>query len=417
MSYVDALVCKGCGKSFNPREMRYSCDSCGSFLEVRYRLDKMKEQLDRDKISERRCDIMTKWQECLPIEDPALIKKVSLGETESPLIESNRFHEGLAVKKVYLKNDYLFPTLSLKDRSIPLTVLKGLEMNQGSPSIVSSGNAAASLSAYASRAGKQAVIFVGKNARGPRLEQILMTGALAVLVNGDYSTAEALFIQARAKFGWYDCNGQVNPFRLEGKRTYAHEICMQLGWEPPSLLLMPIAGGNGVIAVEKGLQELKELGWIDCLPRIYGVQAKNCAPIAQAFEQGWQEVRPVTPAATAAGSIATADPGIGGNLTLAAVRRTGGGIVSVPEEKILQTQRELARSEGIYCEPAGCISAAALSILCEQGIIKKDDTAVCVLTAHGLKQNVGNTQPTGVLLEVEPSLEALAQALEASGVL
>lgn len=415
MSYVETLECKGCGRRYSPHEMRYECENCGDFLQVIYRLDKMKQELDRDKITRRQADIMTKWVECLPIEDASLIKKVSLGETESPMLESHRFHENLPVKKVYLKNDCLFPTLSLKDRSIPLTVLKGLELEQGRPSIVSSGNAAASVAAYASRSGQKAVIFVGKNARGRRLEQILMTGALAILVNGDYSTAETLFVQARAKYGWYDCNGQVNPFRLEGKRTYAYEICMQLGWKAPSHLLMPIAGGNGVIAVEKGFRELKEMGWIDQIPRIYGVQAENCAPIAQAFQNGWENVRPVIATETAAGSIATSDPGVGGNQTLNAVRRTGGGIVAVPEDEIIQTQHRLAYQEGIYCEPAGSISTAALEILCKQRDITKDDTVVCLLTAHGLKQPTAMTKAQGLLLEAEPSLDAISKALEKSG--
>ena len=355
---------------------------------------------------------MTKWVECLPIEDPSLIKKVTLGEMESPLIESRRFHESLPAKKVYFKNDSLFPTLSLKDRSIPLTILKCLELDQGNPSIVSSGNAAASLAAYSSRAGKRAVIFVGKNAKGRRLEQILMAGALTILVNSDYSTAESLFSQARDFFGWYDCNGQVNPFRLEGKRIYAHEICMQLGWKAPSVLLMPIAGGNGVIAAEKGFQELKKLGWIDRVPRIFGIQPENCAPIAQAFQQGLHEVKSIIPQETSAGSIAVANPGVGGNLTLQAVRRTGGGVAAVPEEDIVQSQRELARQEGMFCEPAGCISAAALKLLCKQGEIKADDTVVCLLTAHGLKQTAGDVKASGMLLEVEPSLEAIADAIK-----
>lgn len=410
MSYVETLECKGCKKKFTAKKLRYKCDNCGDFLQVVYRIEQMKKELDRDEISCRRTDIMSKWLEFLPIEDPALIKTVSLGEIETPLIESRRYREGLPVGKLYLKNDSIFPTLSLKDRSIPLTILKGIELNQGAPSIVSSGNAGAALAAYSARAGKRAVIFVGKNAKGPRLNQIMVTGAVIVYIDGDYSTVESLFVKAREKFGWYDCNGQINPFRLEGKKIYAHEICMQLDWRVPSVIIMPVAGGNGIIAIEKGFRELKEMGWIDRVPRVYGVQPKNCSPIAQAFEDGLEEVKAVTPAHTMAGSIAVANPGIGGNMTLTAVRRTGGGVIGVPEDAIIQARAKMAKLEGLYCEPAGSIAAAGLEILCEKGEITSDDTVVCLLTAHGLKQPASNEEASGIFLNVEPTLEAISDA-------
>lgn len=412
MSYVEALECKGCGKKFTAKKMRYKCDNCGDFLQVTYRFDQMKKELDRDEISRRRTDIMSKWLEFLPIEDPTLIKTVSLGEMETPLIESRRYKEGLSVRKLYLKNESVFPTLSLKDRSIPLTVLKGIELNQGAPSIVSSGNAGASLAAYSARAGKRAVIFVGKDAKGSRLNQIMVAGAIVVFINSDYSTVESLFAKAREKFKWYDCNGQINPFRLEGKRIYAHEICMQLDWNVPSAIIMPVAGGNGIIAIEKGFRELKEIGWIDRIPRIYGVQAKNCSPIAQAFEEGLEEVKAVTPDPTVAGSIAVANPGIGGNMTLAAVRRTGGGVIGVPEDAIIQARVKMAKLEGLYCEPAGSITVAGLEILCKKGEITSDDTVVCLLTAHGLKQPASDEEAGGILLNVEPTLEAISDAFQ-----
>ena len=417
MSYVEALECKKCKERYPASKMRYFCDNCGDFLQVIYKSEKMRQDLDRDKISQRSADIMSKWIEFLPIEDPSLIKRVSLGEMETPLIESRRFGERLPVRKLYLKNESVFPTLSLKDRSIPLTILKGIELNQGFPSIVSSGNAGASLAAYATHAGEKGIVFAGKNAKGPRLLQMLMTGALVILVNSDYSTVESLFSKAREKFGWYDCNGQVNPFRLEGKRIYAHEICMQLGWKVPSAILMPVAGGNGIIAIEKGFRELKEMGWIDQIPKIYGVQAEECAPIAKAFEEGLEEVKPITPNNTIAGSIAVANPGIGGNLTLAAVRSTSGGVVAVSEQDILRVQKELAGLEGLYCEPAGSISVAGLEILCKKGDITRNDTVVCLLTAHGLKQPGSIEDATGLLFEVEPSLKSISDAIKDSGVL
>lgn len=412
MSYVKALKCKNCKKEYPATKLRYLCDDCGDFLEVTYNIEKMKQDLDRDKITQMSADIMTKWVNFLPIEDTSLIKKVSLGESETPLIESKRFGDRLPIRKLYLKNETIFPTLSLKDRSIPLTILKCLEFKQSFPSIVSSGNAGASVAAYSAHSGMKAIIFVGRNAKGPRLLQMSMTGAIIFLINSDYSTVEALFSQSRKKFGWYDCNGQINPFRLEGKKIYAHEISMQLQWEVPSTILMPVAGGNGIIALEKGFRELKEIGWINKIPKIYGIQARNCGPIANAYEKKLEKVQSITPKDTIAGSIAVKNPGIGGDLTIAAVKRTGGGVIGVSEKDILSAQKKIASLEGIYCEPAGSISIAGLEALCNRGDINQSDTVVCMLTAHGLKQPDYTMETDGILLEVEPSIESISNAIK-----
>jgi len=412
MSYVKTLKCKNCKKEYPATKMRYFCDDCGDFLEVTYKTEKMKQNLDRDRISQKTADLMTKWIDFLPIEDPSLIKKVSLGETETPLIESRQFGKRLPIRKLYLKNDAIFPTLSLKDRSIPLTILKCLEFNQSFPSIVSSGNAGASLAAYSAHAGLKAVVFAGKNAKGPKLLQMSMAGAIIFLFDSDYSIVESLFSQSRKKFGWYDCNGQVNPFRLEGKKVYAHEISKQLEWEPPSALIMPIGGGNGIIAVEKGFRELKEIGWINKIPKIYGIQPENCAPIAKAYEKNLEKVQSIIPKKTIAGSIAVENPGIGGDLTLAAVRRTGGAVIAVSEKDILIAQKKMASLEGLYCEPAGSISVAGLELLCKKGDIIRNDTAVCLLTAHGLKQPDFTIKTDNILIEVKPSMESISNAVK-----
>src|SRR6266550_2860806 len=171
MSYLTGLRCTACGTEYSASQIRYRCDACGQFLDVEYNLEALGQAVDRDGIFRRPPEIMRRWLEFLPIDDPTLIERVTLGETGTPQLQYSDLGRSVGIPHLYVKNDTVLPTGSLKDRSMPLAVLKALEFGQETVCIVSSGNAAASLAAYAARAGIDAVVFVTTNAPAAKLVQ------------------------------------------------------------------------------------------------------------------------------------------------------------------------------------------------------------------------------------------------------
>jgi threonine synthase len=411
MSYVLGLRCMGCGREVDAGRMRYRCDMCGQFLDVSYDLPALARAVDRDAIGRRSPGIMRRWLEFLPIEAPELIDRVTLGESATPLLELPALGRAVGLERLYVKNDSVMPTGSLKDRSMPLAVLKAVEFGQETVCIVSSGNAAASLAAYAARAGIGAVVFVTTSAPAAKLVQTVIHGARVLVIDGDYSQVDVLFRRAREEFGWCDCNGLVNPFRLEGKRLYAHEICEQLGWHVPDVIVTPVASGNGVIAIEKGFRELRQMGWIETIPRLVAVQPAPAAPIVAAFRANSAEVGPVPPAPTIAGAIAVSAPGAGGTKALQALRAMNGIAVAVTDEETLAAQRLLATTAGIFGEPGGVVSVAAARKLARDGTIRSEESVVCLVTGHGLK-SVPEIMPSVTLPpSLPPDWEVVRKAL------
>jgi threonine synthase len=385
MSYVTGLRCTQCGRMYSANRMRYRCETCGQFLTVEYDFDALIRAADRDSFDHRPEPIMRRWLEFLPIENVDLIDRITLGESATPLLEFPSLSRSIKIDRLFVKNDTILPTASLKDRSMPLAVLKAVEFGLGTVCIVSSGNAAASLAAYAARAGISAVVFVAGNAPVAKLVQTVIHGAHLIRIDADYSQVDVLFRRAQEEYGWCDCNGLVNPFRLEGKRLYAHEICQQLGWSVPDVVVTPMASGNGVIALEKGFSELRRIGWIDRVPRLVGVQPAPCAPIAEAFRLGTLDVSPVRGAPTIAGAIAVSSPGAAGTKALAALRATDGIGVAVSDAETLASQQLLAVEAGLFAEPGGAVAIAAARKLADEGVLRRTDIVVCLVTGHGLK--------------------------------
>ena len=410
MSYVKHLTCVNCGRTYRADEFRYLCTACNGFLDVEFDTDAIKENLRRSDIDSRPLGVMQRWLEFLPIENPELIGRVSIGESVTPLVKSERLARRLGMKHLYLKNESAFPTGSLKDRSMPLVVLKALEFGFNTVSIVSSGNAAASLSAYAARAGLHAVVFVA-GGRTARLAKCRAYGSTLIHVEAPYSQVEDLFMQARQAFGWYDCNGLVNPFRLEGKKTLAHEVCHQLGWTVPDLVIMPTAFGNGLVSAWKGFAELENIGFTKGRPAMWAAQPENCAPIARAFDSGASAVEPVRGEPTVASSIAVGNPEIGGKRVLKVARESGGGVVAASEALILEAQALLAKEEGLFVEPSGAASLAGLMRLMSEGRISKDQVIVLSITGEGLNQPDALDAWAPEPHEVAPDLDSLKRLM------
>jgi threonine synthase len=280
----------------------------------------------------------------------------------------------------------------------------------------STGNTGVAVAAYAARAGLPAVCVVPETTPAAKMLQIEAVGARIVRVRGNYSDAYELARAAAENFGWANLTSTyVNPYMLEGDKTVAFELFEQLGERVPEWVLVPVGAGPLLAAIHKGFEELGVSG-----PRMVAVQAAGCAPVVRAFESGAQEVREWEHAVeTAASSIA--DPLRGypedGTRTLSVVRESGGRAVAVSEEETRKATIDLARSEGLLVEPGAAVAVAAHRKLADQRLIREGETAVIVLTGHGLKDPAAMHAAVGTTDEapaVEPGdVEAIGTALEA----
>lgn len=383
MSYVLGLRCTSCGAEYSDRELRYQCDRCGGLLDPVLDYVALARKISLTAVRRRPPIIWKRWQEFLPIENESLMVKVSLSEYETPLLKSAKIARAVGVKELLVKTDTFLPTGSLKDRSIPIAVEKALEFKANTVCIFSSGNAAASLAAYAARAGLEAVVFVLGRKGVPSdslLAQMLVCGAKVVLVE---ELIEQVFFQLRDKHGWYDCDGHINPFRAEGKKTYAYAIWEQMGGKMPDRIVLPLGGGAGFIATWKGLNELVKVGVVSKLPILTVVQPEASAPVVGAYKSGKNTVAPVVRGETIC-TISPADPGIGGQRTLEVLREANAQATVAGDEDLVRAIRLLA-SEGMFVQPAGGLALAGLLRLKEQGLVCEDEVVVVTVTGHGLK--------------------------------
>jgi threonine synthase len=380
--YFTGLECRGCRAPYAPDQDLLLCPGCHQLLEARYDLARLRREIDRDAIAGRPAGVW-RWTELLPVLDPARI--VTLGEGGTPFLRSERLARACGVRELWLKSDAANPTGSLKDRSITVSATKAVEFGYGVLACDSTGNKASSTAAYAARAGLASVVFCPRDTPRPKMAQAVFFGARLLRVDGHYSQINAWYRQliASGRVKWYDC-GTDNPFRYEGKKTYAYEIAQDLGWRVPDRVLHPAAGGMSLVKTWKGFNELRELGWTDRLPRMTLVQAAACAPIVESWRKKLPTVAPVEKGATVASALAAADPGLLGNLALDSVRASDGAAIAVEDAEILDAVRRLGE-EGLMIEPSGAVTLAAVRRGVAQGLIGPDESVVCVLTGSGFK--------------------------------
>lgn len=405
MGRIAALRCPKCGWK-SPSWTTFKCFSCGAVLEVILEIGNP--QLSE--IRKRKERSIWRWFEFLPVEDHSNI--VSLGEGCTPLVQSSRLSEKLALPRLFLKNDTLLPTGSLKDRSNAVGISRAKELGFSTAAVISTGNAAASVAAYAAAAGLKSVVMVPQGTSASKVLQAAAYGATVVVVQGSFDDEVArLYQEALQEFGWYDCLSS-NPYRNEGKKSYAYEMLDQLDGEMPDWVIHPTAGGAGICAMWKGYNEFHKLGWIEKIPRLVAAQSAAAAPIVRSLEKGLDEVEPVTARDTVAESIQVGNPAALGRRTLAAIRASNGTGVTLSDDEILEAQSLLARLAGIFAEPAGAISVAAAGKLRRQGVIQQNELVVCTITGHGLKQPSAIRVSEEELRPIPPTLESLRERVE-----
>lgn len=331
----------------------------------------------------------------------------------SPLYRSDLLARRYGIKAFYVKDDGRNPTGSLKDRASAVGVARARELGQSAIACASTGNAASSLAGFSTVAGLPAYIFVPESAPEGKVAQLLIYGATVVLVRGDYAAAFDLATAAMDRFGWYNRNCAINPFLVEGKKTCALEMAEQLAWEVPDRVFIALGDGCCLSGLYKGFRDLKELGFIEKIPHLVGVQAEGAAPIVRALRDGASRVLPGT-AVTLADSIAVGSPRNWAK-ALRALRESAGAGETVTDDEILGAMRELARSTGVFAEPAGAAAFAGFCKAAREGRVAKDEVVAVVVTGNGLKDVPSARRATGAPLVVDPDLGDLLRKMAEGG--
>jgi len=377
-----AQTCIGCGKKYDVDEIVYSCKRCGDLLEVEYDYDLLKAKLKKSNWRSLPLSVW-RYKDFMPIRD--LSKIVSLNEGGTGLHSCQRLANLLGVKYLYVKNEGENPTGSFKDRGMTVGVTKAVELNMKTVICASTGNTSASLAAYAARAGLQCIVIIpsGKIAQG-KLAQAMVYGAKVVQVRGNFDQALKTVLELSEEHREVYLLNSINPYRLEGQKSLAYEICDQLNRKPPDRVVVPVGNAGNISAIWKGFTEFHKLGLINKLPRMTGIQAEGAAPIARAIKSGKDEITPINEPETIATAIRIGAP-VSWKKAIKAIRESGGTAETVTDKEILEAQKMLARSEGLFVEPASASSIAGLKKLVEAEKIDEDEVVVCVATGHGLK--------------------------------
>jgi threonine synthase len=398
------LVCISCGESYPPDAILYTCSRCGHLLEVRYDLATI--NITRKEWAARPISVW-RYREVLPVSR----EPVTLQEGGTPLYHLKRIGSELGMKDLYAKHEGMNPSGSFKDRGMTVGVSMALQLGMSSVACASTGNTSASLAVYGAKAGIPSIVLLpsGKVALG-KVAQALMHGAKVISIKGNFDRAlEMVRVLCETK-GIYLLNS-INPYRLEGQKTIGFEVIDQLNGIVPDRMVLPVGNAGNISAVYKGILELKELGFIDRMPMMTGVQASGSRPVVRAIHEGLAELIPEQNPETVATAIRIGSP-VNAEKVLTAIRGSGGTATSVSDEEILAMQRDLARKEGIGVEPASAASVSGVKKLIESGVIDRDEKVVCVVTGHLLKDPETVIKQCVPPVECDATIESLLAALQ-----
>ena len=379
MKNVLYCQCVKCGSTYAPAPDITTCE-CGGILDVIYDYDYIKTKFNKETLANRDDPTMWRYRELLPIEEDTVPAGLRVGM--SPMYEAPNIAKDLGIARLYIKDDGVTPTASLKDRASAMAVTKAREAGYDTIACSSTGNAASSLAGNAAKAGLKTYIFVPARAPKGKIAQLMMFGANLTAVDGSYEETFELSKAAIDKYGWYNRNAAINPYLSEGKKTVAHEICEQLDFIAPDFVAVSVGDGCTIAGVYKGLYDMYMVGLIDKIPRIISVQAQGCCPINTAVmtDQPWQPQEENT----FADSIAVGVPR-NPDKAINAIKNSDGICVNVTDDEIREAQKYLAKNAGVFGEPAGVTATAGLMKLSREGRLPQDATIVSIVTGNGLK--------------------------------
>jgi len=413
MAEILEMRCVIGGCRYKADELRYTCPDHGSVgtLDILYDYAALRAQLDRDALAasgQRGC---WRYRDLLPLAPASPVPPLAVGGT--PLYAAPRLAQRLGLRRVWVKDEGMNPTGSLKDRASALVLARGQELGVQIFCTASTGNAAAALAGVgASLPGARIVIFVPASAPPAKIAQLLAYGAQVLLIDGSYDDAFELCQNICEERGWYSRNTGINPYTTEGKKTAALEIAEQLQWQPPDAVVVSVGDGSIISGLYKGFADLLRLGWVEHMPRFIGVQAEGSAVLARAFHAGIEPQAIQRQAAqTAADSIAAELPRDRAK-ALRAVRASGGGFVTVSDADILAAIPQLAQGCGVFAEPAAAASLAGAQSARATGLLQPEETVCLLSTGNGLKDIAGVRAAVGTGQRVAASLPAVRAALD-----
>ncbi|WP_328523963.1 threonine synthase [Kribbella sp. NBC_00359] len=397
------LSCRACGAK-SPLGPFYACMECFGPLEVGYEYP----TITREQIEAGPKNIW-RYQPLLPVPvDVASFPNTEPGYTR--LVDAQNLARELGLRKLWVKDDSGNPTHSFKDRVVASALSATRELGMTVFACPSTGNLANAVAAAAARAGIRSVVFIPHDLERPKVITTAVYGGTLVAVEGNYDDVNKLASEiAGEEEGWAFVNVNVRPYYSEGSKTLAFEIAEQLGWRIPQQLVIPVASGSQLTKIDKGFTELGKLGLVDATDyKVYGAQATGCSPVAQAFRDGHDVVKPVRPD-TIAKSLAIGNPA-DGPYVLDVARRTGGAIEDVSDEEVIEGIQLLARTEGIFAETAGGVTVATLRKLIATGQLDPEAETVIINSGDGLKTLDAVADRVGPKVTIPASYDAFVKA-------
>ena len=382
MSLLSSIVCPECGGNFEPHVPQTICEKCSSPLLCRYDLERAREEVDREMLAQRGRGLW-RWAELLPVGNSS--HRYSLGEGDTPMLETPNLAERLGLDMLYLKDESSNPSGSFKARGMAVAVSRAIELGLSEFVLPTAGNAGGALAVYAVRAGATAHIFMPDDAPDVHRMEIEATGIKIEFVDGLLDFAGQAAAEVGEKHGWFNMATFKEPYRVEGKKIMGYELLEDFGWEYPDVILYPTGGGTGLVGMWKAFDEIEALGWVSGeRPRMITVQAEGCAPVVQALRDGAERVTPWEGAVTSAQGLRV--PSVfADRIILRAVRESNGVGVSVSEQDIYQAQKDLAVHEGILACLEGAATLAGLKRLLASGQIDPSERILLFNTGTGLK--------------------------------
>jgi threonine synthase len=379
MRFVAGLTCHLCGATYPP-EALWVCSDCLGPLEVSYDYAAIRANISRSLIESRPRNLW-RYLELLPVQEP----KTGFNSGYTPLVRATRLADELGIAELYIKDDSVnHPTFSYKDRVVSVAATRAVELGFSVFGCASTGNLAGSVAAHAARLGLPCYVFIPNDLEPAKVVGAAIYNPHVIAVEGNYDDVNRLCTQIADRYGWGFANINLRSYYAEGAKTTGFEIAEQLGWRFPDHIVSPVAGGTLLPRIFKGLREFKEVGLVEGnLPKIHAAQPQGSAPVVRALEAGLEFPEPVKPN-TIAKSLAIGNPADGFQV-VKVVKETGGSGAMVSDAEILDAIQLLARTEGIFTEPAGGTTLAATRALVKKGVIGPKDSAVVCITGNGYK--------------------------------
>jgi threonine synthase len=394
---MQQLKCRECAAVY-PADPIFVCENCFGPLEVVYDYENLPRPLQHTFEAGPRS--MWRYEALLPVRrDP----EIDLSPGFSPLLHAARLGRQLGLHQLHIKNDSVNPTWSFKDRVVGVAIATARRFGFDVAACASTGNLANAVAAHAARAGMRACVFIPRGLERGKVLATSIYRPTIVEVDGNYDEVNRLCAEIAEEHRWAFVNVNLRPYYSEGGKTLGFEVAEQLGWRAPDHVVVPIASGSLLVKIHKGLAELHRTGVIPSVhTKTHGAQPAGCAPVANAFADGQDQIRPVKPK-TIAHSLAIGDPA-DGRYALRLARESGGRILAVSDEEIVEGISFLAETEGVFTETAGGVTVAVLRRLAEEGVFGPDEVVVAYITGMGLKTTEAVENSVVPPISIRPTL-------------